>query len=78
MGRGRQVVDRLTELAQQVDGELTAARLSHAHSVERFAILTEPASAAMRVYQRVGFKASERSTRALRFPRGYVSVARST
>jgi GNAT superfamily N-acetyltransferase len=44
-----------------------AARLSHGHS--RFAILTEPASAAMRVYQRVGFKASERSTRALRFPR---------
>jgi DNA-binding CsgD family transcriptional regulator len=35
MGRARQVVDRLAELAERVDGELTAARLAYAVGAAR-------------------------------------------
>jgi DNA-binding CsgD family transcriptional regulator len=35
MGRARQVVDRLAELAERVDGELTAARLAYALGAAR-------------------------------------------
>jgi GNAT superfamily N-acetyltransferase len=51
---------------------LAGALLAHAarlcSGVERFAILTEPASAAAGMYGRVGFRAVELTARATRFP----------
>jgi DNA-binding CsgD family transcriptional regulator len=62
MGRARQVVDQLAELAQQVDGELTVARLSHAlgaggrdsHKLEEAATLFEDLGAHLYAAEALG------------------------